>query len=135
MPAPAVGNHEEVTRRAEHRLAMFILTCVVISLIAGFIAYVVAGYSVGSFVMAGLLFGTLCGGILFGRRKGIFSGDHVSPMRRIFRLAAWGLGVLFMVCGGMLVVIAAIDGPSTMLFGGFNTFVTGALFLLVAKTP
>jgi hypothetical protein len=60
----ALGNHEELTRRAEHRLAVFVLVCLVISLVAGLIAHEVAGYSVGTFVMVGLLLGILSGALI-----------------------------------------------------------------------
>ena len=112
---------------------MFILVCLVVSLAAGFIAYGLADYSVGSFVGVGLLIGILCGAALFGRKAGLFGRGTGSPVRPAFRLAAIVLAVLSMACGAIQAIIAAIHGGSTLLFTGLNAFFMGVLFMVLTK--
>jgi hypothetical protein len=130
---PATQSQQDVTRRAEHRLAIFVLSCLVVSLLAGFIAHRLGGYSIGSFAGAGLLFGIVCGAALFGRKAGLFRRDSRPAARPAFRHAALVLAVLFMIGGGWLVVSAAVHGNPTMLLSGLNAIVVGLLFIFFSK--
>jgi hypothetical protein len=131
----SIQNQEELRRRAEHHLAVFVLVCLVVSLLAGFIAYEIGGYSVGSFVGAGLLCGIVVGVALFGRKAGVFRrGSGIAP-RPAYRYAGWVLGVLFLAGGAVLVAGWGVHGNPTALWTGLNMAATGALFVLFCRMP
>ena len=117
----------------ESRCCWLILVCVLISLVAGFVCFWFSEGPPGVIVLAGLVFGTGLGLLLWGREAGVFRGDRTSAMRPAFRIAAGVVSALMLLGSVPLLVMVVVAAQWALLLPVLNGLFVGITFLLLLR--